>query len=496
MYTVNNGADLQDKLDAAKSASQPVTIYIDGTITNFNTGTSTDIQIKDMDNVSLIGVGENGEFDGIGLNIRRANNIIVQNLLFHEAWPGQEKDAISIEGDDDGSTTGHIWIDHCELYSSLMVDKDYYDGLIDSKSGARYITLSYNYLHDSWKTSLHGHTENDSNPDTDRLVTFHHNRFEDLESRVPLFRHGKGHVYNNYYNNIRSTAINTRAGAEMLIENNIFENTQNPIVSFYSDVIGYWNLSGNVYGSGVTWTSGGGTDITAQSGESTSDYTVPYEYTLDPTDGLKEHIIANAGRGKLDQSGLDIPAPVTPEDEVPVEEPPTIEDVALPYSENFATDTANFFSNGYRDLSGAPGDGTPMNHRVTGTAEIQSGALSLTGSRVSIGNSTPEVSTTSGDSNTGVFDLSVPWQIRFTVVSIGDDTSRNFQLYVDNNTPSSGNSIWGGASKFHQALISELVPGQTYTVPGPTASTNSFITLRTESGATVVVDDVVIEAAE
>lgn len=495
MYTVNNGADLQAKLDDAKAASQPVTIYIDGTITDFNTGTGTDIQIKEMDNVSLIGVGENGEFDGIGLAIRRANNIIVQNLTFHEPWPGQERDAISIEGDDDGSTTSHIWIDHCELYNSLAVGKDYYDGLIDSKSGARYITISYNYLHDAWKTSLHGHTENDSNPDTDRLVTFHHNRFENLSARVPLYRHGKGHVYNNYYNNITSSAINSRAGAEMLIEHNVFENTKNPIVSFYSDVIGYWNLNGNVFGTGVTWNDDSGTDITAKSGESTSSYTVPYDYTLDPTDGLKELVIANAGVGKLDQSALEIPDPVTPDDEVPVEEEPTLEDVALPYAENFATDTGTFFTGDYRDLSGAPGDGTPMYHRVTGTAEIQSGALSLTGSRVSVGNSTPEVATTSGDTTTGVFDLSAPYQVSFKVVSVSGDTSKYFQLYVDNNTASSGNSIWGSSSKFYQILLSELVEGETYTVPGLTASSTSFLTLRTESAATVVLDDLLIEAA-
>jgi len=134
-----------------------------------------------------------------------------------------------------------------------------------------------------------------------------------------------------------------------------------------------------------------------------------------------------------------------------------------------------------------------MNHRVTGTAEIQSGALSLTGSRVSIGNTTPTVSTTSGDSNTGVFDLSMPWQISFKVVSVSGDTSKYFQIYVDNNTASSGNSLWGTASKFHQVLLSDLVEGQTYTVPGLTASPNSFVTLRTESSATVVVDDLLVE---
>jgi len=224
---------------------------------------------------------------------------------------------------------------------------------------------------------------------------------------------------------------------------------------------------------------------------------VPYSYTLDATDGLKDYVIANAGVGKLDQSSLDIPDPVTPEGEVPVEEEPTVEDVALPYGENFATDTGTFFTNAYRDLSGAPGDGTPMYHRVTGTAEIQTGALSLTGSRVSIGNSTPAVNTSGSDSaTTGVFDLSVPWQISFKVVSVGGDTGKYFQIYVDNNTASSSNSIWGGASKFHQILLSELVEGQSYTVTGLTASDSSFVTLRTESSATVVVDDVLIEAVE
>ncbi len=86
-----------------------------------------------MNDVSIIGVADRGEFDGIGILIRRANNVII-------------KDAISIEGDNDGSTTSNIWIDHNELYSTLSVDKDFYDGLVDSKRGAKNITISYNYL--------------------------------------------------------------------------------------------------------------------------------------------------------------------------------------------------------------------------------------------------------------------------------------------------------------------------------------------------------------
>jgi Pectate lyase len=161
-----------------------------------------------MNDVSIIGVADRGEFYSIGILIRRANNVIIQNLKIHHVLT-DGKDAISIEGDNDGSTTSNIWIDHNELYSTLSVDKDFYDGLLDSKLGAKNITISYNYLHDHWKASLHGHTENDVDSDnTERLITFHHNRFENIESRIPLFRYCHGHLYNNYYNQISSTGIN------------------------------------------------------------------------------------------------------------------------------------------------------------------------------------------------------------------------------------------------------------------------------------------------
>lgn len=53
-------------------------------------------------------------------------------------------------------------------------------------------------------------------------ITFHNNRFENLNSRVPSMRFGEGHVYNNYYKGILTTAINSRMGAKMRIEHNVF----------------------------------------------------------------------------------------------------------------------------------------------------------------------------------------------------------------------------------------------------------------------------------
>ena len=492
VVTVDNGASLKAALEQAKSSATPVIIYVDGVITDANSGADNkSIEIKDMNNVSIIGVADRGEFNGIGIAIRRANNIIIQNLKIHEVLTGG-KDGISIEGDEN-ATTANIWIDHNELYSSLDVDKDYYDGLIDSKSGAENITISYNYIHDSWKTLLNGHSDDDTSSNKNRHITFHHNRFENLESRVPLFRFGYGHIFNNYYNNISSSAINARMGAELHIENNFFENTKNPIVSFYSDTIGYWNTSGNYLGDGVSWGEVADGDVAAEVTATgitpTSSYQAPYDYTLTPVMDVKGHVITHAGIGKIDQSDLDIPEIAAPS------EPPVQEPLGLPFTENFAAANANeFFSNSYRDLSGSAGNGIPLFHRVTGTVEVSAGQLTMTGTRISIANTTPVISTTATDqSTTGLLDLSNNYQVSFKVAEVSGNTAKSFQIYVDNNTSGSANSIHGGSSKFYSVQLQDLVPGQTYTIDGLVATTTSFITLRTESEATITLDEFTIQ---
>ena len=284
--TVTNGADLYSALKDKQDSFTPLTIKINGTITPGNTGESK-IDVKDVEDVTLIGVGGGAEFDGIGVKVTRSHNIIIQNLIIHEVDTG-DKDGIGIEG-----ASTNIWIDHNEIYASLDVDKDHYDGLLDTKRESEYITISYNYLHDSWKTSLHGSSDSDSG---DRYITFHHNRFENLYSRVPLFRFGQGHLYNNYYYNIIDTGINSRMGARLRIENNHFESSKNPVVSFYSDEIGYWDLRDNLL-ENVTWEESSDGIIADESMESTTSYDPPYSYTLDDVDCVREIVLATAGAG-------------------------------------------------------------------------------------------------------------------------------------------------------------------------------------------------------
>jgi len=287
--TVSTGTALMAAI-RGNSTNAPLIIYVNGTITPANTDLTTydKIEIKDRNNISLIGVGTSGEFNGIGLYIRRASNIIVQNLKIHHVLLGP-KDAIGIEG-----PANHIWVDHCELYSQHQgVGKDDYDGLLDAKDDAEYLTFSWNYLHDSWKASLNGYTETDL---FNRKITYHHNRFENIESRLPLSRGGQTHVFNNYYKDIVSTGINSRVGACVKIENNYFDNTKNPYVSAYSTVVGYGDISGNLLTNNSIFQY---SSDTFPLGACT--LPVPYNYAnfLTPAADVPAQVVAYAGVGHL-----------------------------------------------------------------------------------------------------------------------------------------------------------------------------------------------------
>jgi pectate lyase len=289
--TVSTGTELQNAINSTKTSKAPLIIYVNGTITPSNSGALSKIDVKDVKDISIIGVGTSGELNGIGIKINRASNIIVQNLKIHHVNIG-DKDAIGVEG-----PANNIWVDHNELYATFQgVHQDYYDGLFDTKSGAEYITVSYNYFHDSWKTSLNGSSDSDSGR---RLITYHHNRWENINSRGPLWRFGEGHLFNNYYDGIVSTGINSRMEAKLRIENNHFANAQNPIVSCYSTKVGYWDTRNNKY-ENVTWKVLSDCLAYGDSNDTpTTTYNPPYSYTLTPTADVKTHVINCSGVGKL-----------------------------------------------------------------------------------------------------------------------------------------------------------------------------------------------------
>ncbi|KKK95645.1 hypothetical protein LCGC14_2670720, partial [marine sediment metagenome] len=121
--------------------------------------------------------------------------------------------------------------------------------------------------------------------------------------------------------------------------------------------------------------------------------------------------------------------------------------------------------------------------------------LELDGGRFTLGNTTPGIETAATDTTTsGALDLSRPYQVVMDIVSVSDPEGDNkFQIYVDNNTSSSSKSIHGNDSRFYNELINSLTAGQTLTVPGQLATKNSFLQLRTETGGTVVINNLRVE---
>ncbi|KAG8774843.1 hypothetical protein FRC15_001020 [Serendipita sp. 397] len=230
--------------------------------------------IKVGSNTSLYGASGSVVLTGIGIRIINVSNVIVRNLKIQKVL-ADAGDHIGIQA------SSKVFIDHVDVSSDRDHDKDYYDGLTDITHGCTYITVSNSFFHDHWKTMLIGHSDSNSSEDTAMTVTVNNNYFKNLNSRGPSFRFGHGHVYNNYYQDM-SDGINTRVGAILRVENNVWTGTCSS--ALYSTDGGYAQASGNDFG---TCESGN----TALAGT----LSIPYSYTLLSTSSVISSVTANAG---------------------------------------------------------------------------------------------------------------------------------------------------------------------------------------------------------
>lgn len=263
------------------------------------------VEVKNKSNVTIEGAA--GSSANFGLAIKAdATNIVIRNMTIG-LLPGSI-DAIGIEGQG-GKFPGYIWIDHNTLFSSLAEcagagDLEF-DGLVDNKAGAHHITYSYNHLHDHHKAGLIGSSDSDTG---DRHITYHHNVYENIGSRLPLQRGGYTHLYNNLYSGVTTSGANIRMGGHALIEGNWFENAQNPVTSRDSPSIGFWELRGNNVGSpadfatyGITWVASSSSptrDATDWVSTATFPIAIPYAYTAHDPACVKRKLPAVAGAGK------------------------------------------------------------------------------------------------------------------------------------------------------------------------------------------------------
>ncbi|KAH0430415.1 hypothetical protein CcaCcLH18_07795 [Colletotrichum camelliae] len=197
-----------DELVAAAKKEGPLTIVVSGAISG-----SAKVRVSADKTI----IGEKGSsLTGVGLYIRQVKNVIVRNMKIGGV-KATNGDAIGI----DEST--NVWVDHCDLSGDLSGGKDDLDGLLDVSHGADWITVSNVYFHDHWKGSLVGHSDSNSGEDTGKLhVTYANNHWFNVNSRAPLVRFGTVHVVNNYYDSLILTGVNTRMGAQVLVQSSAF----------------------------------------------------------------------------------------------------------------------------------------------------------------------------------------------------------------------------------------------------------------------------------
>ncbi len=292
---VTNSTDLMSimfrRVDANRTLNfPPLTVYVIGTLVA-ETGVAPMLDIKELYDVSIIGVGTDATITGFGLNISRSKNVIVRNLKFMNA----PDDGITIQGDGVEGTGNHIWIDHCTFTNC-------YDGALDVTNTSSYVTASWNYFYKHDKVSLQGNSDTKTS-DVAMKATWHHNYFDSTGQRHPRVRFGKSHVYNNYYRKNTLYGVSSNLEADVMVEGNYFLNVPIPFETSRDgsppgDLVARDNILAGTTGPGSTR----GTAF---------EPSTFYSYTIDSPEDIPAMLTSYAGSGKYDFSGGE-PTTTTP----------------------------------------------------------------------------------------------------------------------------------------------------------------------------------------
>jgi len=234
-------------------------------------------RIRVGNNKSILGGAANAGVNNGGFFLNGANNVIFRGLRL--SFPRDPFDCIEIQ------RSFNVWVDHNELWSNRNNGRDFYDGLLDVNHGSDWITVSWNHFHSHYKTSLVGNSDDNGSVDRGRFrITYHHNRFRNVNSRNPSVRFGTVHLFCNVFENIDSSTINSRMGAQVFVENNIFINARRTIITnLDSREDGFANQRNNDWGAADSLR---GPFIT-RTGTFTSP---PYTYRLDTGLGVNGNI--------------------------------------------------------------------------------------------------------------------------------------------------------------------------------------------------------------
>ncbi|PWJ11307.1 pectinesterase family protein [Ruminococcus flavefaciens] len=192
-----------------------------------NDGSSM-LYLQNAENVTIEGIGYDADLKQWGFEMKRSKGCEVRNL-----WLGNyPDDGVSMSGSSDSKSL-HMWIHNNTIEKgynayagngTVDADKADGDGSLDIK-WTEYVTVSYNVFQDCHKTSLVG----GGTSHMQDWITYHHNWFNNTESRNPRARNAHIHSYNNYFYNNKQYGIGASYNSKVFSEANYYQNTYLPL---------------------------------------------------------------------------------------------------------------------------------------------------------------------------------------------------------------------------------------------------------------------------
>ncbi len=161
------------------------------------------------------------------------------------------------------------------------------------EQGSDGITVTHNLFHDHVRTLQVGHSDTSADTDRGRLrVTLARNHFKNVRSGIS-FRFGTGHVFNSLFENV-DNGINTRMGADVLVERSVFEGLKEgsrAVFSADSSETGKATVVDVVFVGNTT------AAVTAPAGEMHADsFPYPYDNYIWGTQYVKTTVASQAGQ--------------------------------------------------------------------------------------------------------------------------------------------------------------------------------------------------------
>jgi pectate lyase/pectin methylesterase-like acyl-CoA thioesterase len=280
-------------------------------------------EVRLRSHTTLIGLGTDAGFVNAHVMVAKVSQVIIRNLSFrnpcdvaptwdpHDGASGNwnaEFDGISIVG------ATHVWVDHNSFTDAPFTDdqqaiengkhKQCHDGALDIRDAADYVTVSYNRFALHQKNMLIGASDKALGDAGHLRVTLSNNLFENVASRSPRVRFGQVHLFNNYHAGDRKHpvykyeyAVGVAKGARIVSHANAFDiagarsclDAIHPFTTDGSDA-GIFTDTGSLLN---------GRPLGPCGQAASPAWTVPYPFTPRPAEAVKEHVLANAGAGRL-----------------------------------------------------------------------------------------------------------------------------------------------------------------------------------------------------